>query len=51
MKSVLFCQNPYAFGILEPIMDVLEKRQFSFLWFVAEPILEKFPFKNKPYTT
>lgn len=51
MKCVLFCQNPYAFGILQPIMEVLEIKQYPFLWFVTEPILEKFPFKNKPYTT
>jgi CDP-glycerol glycerophosphotransferase (TagB/SpsB family) len=51
MKSVLFCQNPYAFGILEPIMEVLEQNNYPFLWFVTESILDKFPFKNKPFTT
>lgn len=51
MKVVLFCQNPYAFGILEPIMKVLKEKEDEFLWFVKEPILQKFPFKNEPFTS
>jgi len=51
MKVVLFCQNQYAFGILEPIMQVLKIKGYNFLWFVKEPIKEKFPFKNEPYSS
>jgi hypothetical protein len=51
LKTILFCQNPYAFGILEPIMQVLKERGLEYLWFVKEPIKEKFPFKNEPFTS
>lgn len=51
MKTVLFCQNPYAFGILEPIQQVLKEKKFEYLWFVKGPILNKFPFKNEPHTS
>lgn len=51
MKTVLFSQNPYAFGILEPIMMVLKEKKFEYLWFVKDSIKEKFPFKNEPFTS
>ena len=51
MKTVLFCQNSYAFGILEPIMRVLKEKGFEYLWFVKEPIRDKFPFKNEHVTS
>ena len=51
MKAVLFCQNPYAFGILEPIMQVLKERNDDYLWFVKEPIKHKFPFKKESFTS
>ncbi len=51
MKTILFCQNPYAFGILEPIMMVLKEKGFEYLWFIKEPLKEKFPFKNEPFTS
>lgn len=51
MKTVLFCQNPYAFGILEPIKEELKERSFDYLWFVEDSIVEKFPFKNEPFTS
>jgi len=51
MKVILFCQNPYAFGILEPIMQVLKQKEFDYLWFVKKPIKNKFPFKNEPLTS
>ncbi len=51
MKTVLFCQNPYAFGILGPIMMVLKEKGFPFLWFVKQPLLEKFPFTKEPVTS
>jgi len=51
MKVVLFCQNPYAFGILEPIMQVLKLKNYEYLWFVKEPIIQQFPFKNEAVTS
>jgi CDP-ribitol ribitolphosphotransferase len=51
LKTIFFCQHPYAFGILEPIMQVLKEKGFEYLWFVNEPIKEKFPFKNEPFTS
>ncbi|AMC10459.1 CDP-glycerol--glycerophosphate glycerophosphotransferase [Lutibacter profundi] len=51
MKTVLFCQNPYAFGILKPIMEVLKEKNFSYLWFVRKTIQKQFPFQNEPFTS
>ena len=51
MKTVLFCQNPYAFGILEPIMQVLKEKGFDCLWFVDEHLKKNFPYKNEPFTS
>ncbi|MEN8126130.1 MAG: CDP-glycerol glycerophosphotransferase family protein [Bacteroidota bacterium] len=51
MKTVLFCQNPYAFGILEPIMQVLKEKKFKYLWFVRELVIDKFPFTDEPVTS
>lgn len=50
MKFVLFCQNPYAFGILEPIMQVLKQKNYDYLWFLTENLSDSFPFKDEPHT-
>lgn len=50
MKFVLFCQNPYAFGILEPIMQVLKEKNYDYLWFLTENLGDSFPFKDEPHT-
>lgn len=50
MKFVLFCQYPYAFGILEPIMQVLKQKNYDYLWFLTENLRDKFPFKDEPHT-
>lgn len=46
MKAVLFCANPYAFGILEPLWLELKNRNAEVLWFVPERIMPGFPFKQ-----
>jgi hypothetical protein len=46
MKALLFCQNPYAFGILEPLGCELKKRGDDILWYVPEKIISQFPFKE-----
>lgn len=51
MKATLFCQNPYAFGILNPIKKELEAQGDSYLWYVPDEIFDAFPFKNDPYTS
>jgi CDP-ribitol ribitolphosphotransferase len=47
MKGVLFCANPYAFGILEPLWQELESRKFETLWFVPERMVNAFPFRDQ----
>jgi len=47
MKALLFCQNPYAFGILGPISEELSIRGDEILWFVPEKISASFPYNSK----
>ena len=51
MKTVLFCMNPYSFGILYPIMQVLKARNYEYIWFVRAAIVEKFPYRDENLTT
>lgn len=51
MKAVLFCQNPYAFGILNPIKKELLAQGDNYLWYVPSRLLDKFPYKTDAYTT
>jgi CDP-glycerol glycerophosphotransferase (TagB/SpsB family) len=51
MKAILFCQNTYAFGILEPIANVLVSQNDDFIWFIKESIYKDFPFKAEKHTT
>ncbi|MFI1743496.1 CDP-glycerol glycerophosphotransferase family protein [Thalassobellus sediminis] len=51
MKVILFCQNNYAFAILEPIKKVLEAKNDNYIWFIKEKILNDFPYKKDNYTT
>lgn len=50
MKFILFCQYPYAFGIMQPIMQVLKDKQHEYLWFLTENLRGKFPFPDEPHT-
>jgi hypothetical protein len=43
--------NPYSFGILEPIMQVLKEKNYEFIWFVRTAILEKFPYQDQRFTS
>lgn len=51
MKFILFCQNPYAFGILQPVMQVLKEREYQYIWFLKGELAEKFPFPEEPNTS
>lgn len=47
MRVVLFCANPYAFGIMKPLHDALARRQHEVLWFIPEKISAQFPFSGE----
>ncbi len=51
MRTILFCQNNYAFGILEPIKHVLIEKGYPYLWFITDKLVEGFPFPSDDYTT
>jgi CDP-ribitol ribitolphosphotransferase len=51
MKAILFCQNNYAFGILEPIKKVLIEKGYDYIWFISEKIIKDFPFTSDNFTT
>ena len=51
MKCILFCENPYAFGILIPISKELQKRGHSYIWYISEHLTSEFPLKDESYTT
>lgn len=44
MRAVLFCVNPYAFGILKPLHDELTQQQHEVLWFIPDTIRDQFRF-------
>jgi heptosyltransferase-2 len=44
MKTCLFCKNPYAFGILKPLYDVLVDQGHPVIWYIPEEISDKFLF-------
>lgn len=50
MKCVLFCQNNYAFGILEPIRAYLVANEHDYIWYVNPKIISDFPYANEPHT-
>lgn len=47
MKAILFCANPYAFGILKPLHDELLAQGRDVLWYVPDKISKSFSFKNE----
>ncbi len=51
MKFILFCNLPYAFSILKPLEDEINKRGFEHIWYVPEKILHAFPYIQSNYTT
>jgi CDP-ribitol ribitolphosphotransferase len=51
MKAVLFCANPYAFGILGPLYAELKQQGHETLWYVPAKIVSSFPFKEASTTT
>jgi CDP-glycerol glycerophosphotransferase (TagB/SpsB family) len=51
MKCILFCQNNYAFGILQPIKAYLDEKNHDHLWYVSKKIIDDFPYKSDHFTT
>jgi len=51
MRAILFCANPYAFGILKPLHDELLAQRHDVLWYVPEKISAGFSFKNETKQT
>lgn len=47
MKAILFCINPYAFGILKPLHDELIRTNHQTIWFVPDRIKPNFPFSSE----
>lgn len=47
MKAILFCYNPYAFGILKPLHDQLEAENHSVLWYLRPGLESKFPYNHQ----
>lgn len=51
MKAILFCINPYAFGILKPLHDELCKQANEVLWYIPQHLQSAFPFGNEARIT
>ena len=51
MKFILFCNLPYAFGILKPLEEEIKKRGYEALWYVPDAIKEEFPYKKSNHTS
>jgi CDP-glycerol glycerophosphotransferase (TagB/SpsB family) len=51
MKTILFCNLPYAFSILKPLADELEAKGYEYLWYVDSSLMNIFPYKEMPTTT
>jgi len=47
MKAVLFCKNPYAFGILLPLYETLLNEGHNTIWYIPQSLMEKCPEKIK----
>lgn len=50
MKFILFCQNNYAYGILEPIRKVLKNRGHEWMWYVHGNNTCTFPYKSEKFS-
>ncbi|NEW60650.1 CDP-glycerol--glycerophosphate glycerophosphotransferase, partial [Sulfurovum sp. bin170] len=46
MKTILFCNLPYAFSIMKPLADELEKRGDEYLWYITPELFNDFPYKQ-----
>jgi len=42
MKATLFCNLPYAFSMLKPLAEELEKRNIEYIWYIPKEIVSLF---------
>ncbi len=50
MRSVLFCNWPYAIGMLSPIADELSKRNLEYIWYIPTSIDVQLLAENEKFT-
>jgi len=50
MKFLFFCQNSYAFGIIDPIRKVILEKGYEVMWFLKEELNASFPYQEDAYT-
>jgi len=50
MKTILFCNLPYAYAILKPLADHLAQEDEEYLWYVPTALMDAFPYKDMPHT-
>lgn len=46
MKVLFFCQNTYAFGIIDPIRTVVLEKGYEVFWFIKEELNTSFPYQD-----
>jgi len=51
MKTILFCNLPYAFPILKPLADELKKRGDEYLWYIDSAFVDIFPYSDEVKTS
>ena len=51
MRVILFCQNAYAFGIMNPLRDLLKENDHDYIWYISKKLLGVFPHKTEDFTT
>ena len=46
MKTILFCNLPYAFSVMKPLADKLKERGDEYLWYITPELFNDFPYKD-----
>jgi len=44
MRTILYCNLPYAFAILKPLAEELARRHYDYVWYMPENIASSFPY-------
>jgi hypothetical protein len=51
MRALLFCHNPYAIGILNPLCQRLKTEGHTVMWYLPVNLTENFPYKDDSYSS
>lgn len=51
MKTVLFCNLPYAFSIFKPLADALKTKGMTPLWYMNPSLRKQFPYEGEIMTS